>query len=59
MTIGSQNSELEEAVVTRQGHGKHVSAADTHATIDDTVFSMRALLDKGAVNTFPQKGINM
>jgi hypothetical protein len=59
MIFGSQNSELEEVVVARQGHGKHVSAADTHTTIDYIVLSLRTLLDEGTVNTFPQNGTNM
>jgi hypothetical protein len=49
-----------EAVIARQRHGKHVSAArDTDATIEDVVYSARPLLGNCTVNPFQQKLINM
>jgi hypothetical protein len=48
--------EGEQAVIAGQVHDKHVSAAtDTDVTIKEAVFSMRAFLGNGAVDTFPQQ----
>jgi hypothetical protein len=47
-------------VTARQRRGTHISSAtNKHATIDDTVFSVRPLLRNVAVNSCPRQRIYM